>query len=319
MRHRSARRSSFVAMMPPSEATRTFVGDKLKTSASPKPPTGAPACREPNAWAASKTSLIPLFLARAESSSTAQGVPNVWVARIRDVRTPIVRATASGESVRVFGSTSANTGRRWFQAAAWAVAAKVKDGKRASPDRPAARMTSMRPAVHELTATAWRTPRYSAARSSNLRTKGPLVRVPEERMVSTSLRTRSLGGTEDRKNCSPSGKAGGPPRMAGGSDIAIGGTIDMRFAPLSLLTVFANTLEFRPKGPSRIWDSDVRTMRSSWLGLHSRRPWAGNRATGGPLKCRQVSAARLPPEGTRKAGGWMCRERRLSFPPAGAG
>ena len=55
----SASSSSLVAMMPPSPATSTLVGERLNTSASPKPPTWRPR-REPKAWAASKNSLIPL-------------------------------------------------------------------------------------------------------------------------------------------------------------------------------------------------------------------------------------------------------------------
>ncbi len=67
--------SSSVAMIPPSEATSTFVGERLKTSASPKPPTGVPPRREPNAWAASKNRRIPHWSAASASPSTSQGVP----------------------------------------------------------------------------------------------------------------------------------------------------------------------------------------------------------------------------------------------------
>ena len=45
--------------IPPSPAVRTLVADKLKTSASPKPPTATPARVDPNAWAASKNSRTP--------------------------------------------------------------------------------------------------------------------------------------------------------------------------------------------------------------------------------------------------------------------
>ena len=46
-------------MRPPSPANRTFVGERLNTSASPNPPTIRSPCREPNACAASNTSRMP--------------------------------------------------------------------------------------------------------------------------------------------------------------------------------------------------------------------------------------------------------------------
>jgi hypothetical protein len=103
------------------------------------------------------------------------------VAKIAEVRTPIALDTDSGERVRVSGSTSAKTGRKPFHATACAVAANVKDGTMTSPERSRARRTSIRPAVHDDTATQCRTPRYSAARRSSSRTCGPFVRTPEER------------------------------------------------------------------------------------------------------------------------------------------
>ena len=157
-------------MMPPSPATSTLVGERLNTSASPNPPTCTPSRREPNACAASKNSLTPLLAATSTSPSTSHGVPYVWVARIAEVLTPIARAAASGERVCVASSMSANVGCRPFHATACAVAANVKEGTTTPPDNPDARRVSMSPDVHEDTATQWRTPRYSAARSSSSRT-----------------------------------------------------------------------------------------------------------------------------------------------------
>lgn len=78
---------------------------------------------------------MPQCRAIVASSSTAQGVPKVWVAKMAEVRTPTARATAWGDSVRVAGSISAKTGRKPFQATACAVAANVNEGT-TSPDTP---------------------------------------------------------------------------------------------------------------------------------------------------------------------------------------
>ena len=102
---------------------------------------------------------MPFLPATADIVSTSQGVPNVWVATMAEVLTPMARAADSGESVRVAGSMSANTGRSPFHATAWAVAAKVNEGMTTSPESSVARMTNMSPAVHDDTATqccTWR-------------------------------------------------------------------------------------------------------------------------------------------------------------------
>src|SRR5262245_52266777 len=145
--------------MPPSPDTTTLVGDRLNTSASPNPPTLVPARVDPNAWAASKNSRTPRARARAVRLSTSAGVPNVWVARMAEVRTPMAWRTLSGDRVSEARSTSAKTGLSPFQAGACAVAVNVNDGTTTEPDRSAARSTSISPAVHDDTATHWRTPR----------------------------------------------------------------------------------------------------------------------------------------------------------------
>jgi hypothetical protein len=55
--------------------------------------------------------------------------------------------------VKVWGSTSAKTGRIPFHATACAVAENVNDGMTTSPDRSDAFNTNIRPAVHDETAT----------------------------------------------------------------------------------------------------------------------------------------------------------------------
>ena len=69
---------------------------------------------------------MPLRVATSVKPSTSHGVPNVWVAKMAEVRIPIAFWAAFAERVNVSGSISAKTGLSPFQAIACAVAAKVK-------------------------------------------------------------------------------------------------------------------------------------------------------------------------------------------------
>ena len=106
------------------------------------------------------------------------GEPNTWVPMSSDA--PSSRSAASATSSwHVAVSHSAKRGTAPAQRAAWAVAEKVKLGMTAAvPGRDSAWNTSMRPAVHEATATTWGAPSRAAASASNCRTSGPLVSTP---------------------------------------------------------------------------------------------------------------------------------------------
>ena len=100
-------------MRPPSAATTTFVGDRLNTSASPKPPTRCPACSDPNACAASKNNRRPF-------SVRWRGAPPRRTAsrRCASRGSPRCACRPSADRVRRQRqrrrSISANTGRRPF-------------------------------------------------------------------------------------------------------------------------------------------------------------------------------------------------------------
>ena len=148
------------------------------------------------------------------SASWSAGAPKTCTGTMRRVRSLSASSTRFGSSVQVSGSMSQKTGVRPAQAAAVAVAMKVKLGMIASPPRKRSK-TSMRPAVHDETATAWRTPRCSASRRSYSSSAGPLVTMPLAKASRRPGSSASSGGSVGRSRRRPSGKAGEPPRMAG--------------------------------------------------------------------------------------------------------
>jgi hypothetical protein len=210
MRIASATSSRFVATRPPSPATSGFVGVRLNTSTSPKPPTGTPACKAPNACAASKITGTPWRRARSSTSFGEDGAPKTWVARIALV--PSMRRDASSRSSwNDVGSHSANLGVAPFHATACADAEKVNDGISTSPRIASARTASMSPVVHEDTATTCGACTSSAVRRSSSATSGPFVSAPESHEPRRISVTRSRSGAGGRTNGTRIGTLTMPP------------------------------------------------------------------------------------------------------------
>ena len=162
----------------------------------------------------------------------------------------------------MWGSHSTNRGVRPFQATAWADAENVKLGSTTGPGRPStsAWTTSIRPEVHELTATTWSTRSRSAIRSSSSRTRAPLVSCPLSYDRATRRRTRSSGGRAGRANGRP-----GPSGLAPDSRASWDGTDRLR-APFGRTVSARSTVGTarvgRPGGrssaPDRPWPARPR-------------------------------------------------------------
>ena len=194
----------------------TLVGLMLNTSASPKPPIGTSPCeRAEGVGGVEDDRDAALGAERVDVLDGARRAEHVR----REHGAEAVLGRGPGRRRRRRAGTTPDRTRRRPDAArstrtAWADAEKVKLGSTTGPSGSSARSTSMSPAVHDDTATTWRTPSLAAALASSSSTSGPFVSRPFSYDVSKRATTRSSAGSGGRTSGIPSGNAGVPPRTA---------------------------------------------------------------------------------------------------------
>ena len=207
-----------MATRPPSPATSGLVGVRLNTSAMPNEPIGTPLTHEPSACAASNMTGMPCARPSCfERAHVARRTEHVGGHdRARTVES-CCAACVGIDLERVRQALDEARDVRPFHMTACADAENVKLGSTTGPGRPSvsACTTSIRPEVHELSATTCETPRRSAMRASSSSTSGPLVSMPRLYEGSSRRITRSSGGRAGRANGRPGAKAAGPPSNAG--------------------------------------------------------------------------------------------------------
>ena len=146
------------------------------------------------AWAASSIRTRLCLLAMACNASIWHGCPYKWTGMIALVWGETAVSTATGSIFNVPGNTSTKTGVACWCSTTFAVAANVIVGTITSSPGPipSAASATCRPAVHELTATAYDVPTKSANCRSNAFVLGPVVSQPEASVSTTSPISASL-------------------------------------------------------------------------------------------------------------------------------
>ncbi len=168
-RTRSATSSSPVTTIPPSPVVMILRGWKLKQPACPIIPHLCPRYSAPSAQAASSITNRPWSRAICKIGFMSAGWPKRCTGMMAFVRVVMAGRICRTSTLYVARSMSTNTGVAPASSTTLAVAGKVKSGRITSSPGPMPRARRVRcnAAVPELTATACRTPTYSATFRSN--------------------------------------------------------------------------------------------------------------------------------------------------------